>query len=197
MTKKLSLNNAGIFAIESLWSKKINKPFPSVGAIFNVIKDNIPNFDYTVLNCNTREELIHSLSLAKKNSKQFRTLYFGSHGHPFGLEISLSKKDYFSLDELAEFLGKDFNLWAIHFGACSVLDVDEEKIREFMDKTKVKMVTGYGLDVDWMESASFELLFFSYLTMYYDDIYKFQDLWYNRYSEISELNNFKWHLRGR
>lgn len=193
----LKLKNSGVFVMESVWSNKINKPFPSVDTVFNVIKSNTPYFDYTVLNCNTREELIHSLDLAKSNSKQFRVLYFASHGHPYGIELSHSTGDTISLNELGDILGDRFNLWAIHFGSCSVLDVKDKLIWDFMDKTKVKMLTGYGIDVDWMESASFELLFFSYLTQYYENLDSFKELWYNRYSELSSTNSFKWFLKGK
>lgn len=191
----LRLKNSGVFAVESLWYNQITRPYPSVDPLFKVIKDNVGAFNYTVLNCNTREELMHSLELAKRNSSQFRTLYFASHGHPYGLQISQSTKERVSLDELAKLLKTDFSLWAIHFGACSVLDVEETMVRKFMDKTKVRMVTGYGTDVDWMESASLELLFFSHLTQYYDDLDSFRELWYNRYNQFSEINKFRWHLK--
>jgi hypothetical protein len=194
--KTIQLKNSGIFAIESIWSEKVDRPFPSVGSVFNVIKENAKDFNYTVLNCNTREELFHSLELAKSNSSKFRTLYFASHGHPYGISLSYSNKDKISLDELAEALGTDFSLWTIHFGSCSVLNVKDSLIKKFMDRTKIKMLTGYGVDVDWMESASFELLFFSYLTYNYSDLAKFRSVWYNRYSNLSDINQFKWYLKG-
>jgi hypothetical protein len=192
----LKLRNPGIFAMESIWSDKVDRPFPSVDSVLNVLKGNTVLFNYTVLNCNTREELFHSLKLAKKNSKQFRTLYFASHGHPYGLSISRSSKERIELDELAEVLCTDFSLWAVHFGSCSVLNVKESLIKDFMDKTKIRMITGYAEDVDWMESSSFELLFFSYLTQHYDDLDSFKKMWYNKYSEFSNTVSFKWYLKG-
>jgi len=47
----------------------------------------------------------------------------------------------------------------IHFGSCSVLKYDKDKIRDFMDKTGAAVVTGYTKDVDWIESAAFEMTY--------------------------------------
>lgn len=192
----IGIKNSGVFAIESLWSSNLNEQRQSIEQVLYLLKCGLGDFNYAVLNCNTIEELEHSLDIAKQNSSKFRVLYFGSHGEPYSLNISLSNKTFVSLDKLAEMMGTRFGRWAVHFGSCSTLKADHEHIKRFMDRTKVKMLTGYTKDVDWMESSAFEVLFFSYLYEGYTDLDKFRKLWYNKFPELSNLNGFSWYLKG-
>jgi len=192
----LSLRNPNIFSMESIWSAQVKKPTPSVEQMFSLLKTNLYTFEYSNLNSNTFEELEHSLNLAKRNVRNFGTLYFASHGQKGSLGVSFSTQEVITMEELAELMGYRFKSWAVHFASCSTLNTDPETIKAFMNKTGIPMLTGYTKDVDWLESTSLELLFFYYLQSYYEDLANFREVWYNRYEQLSNQNGFKWILKG-
>jgi hypothetical protein len=53
-----------------------------------------------------------------------------------------------------------------HIGSCSALRCASERIETFLESTRVAAVTEYERQVDWMESAAFELLYYSTWTGY-------------------------------
>ena len=46
----------------------------------------------------------------------------------------------------------------IFFDSCSTIDISDKKIQTFLDSTKARAVVGFTKEVDWLESAAFELL---------------------------------------
>lgn len=196
---RAKLRNPNIFALESIWSNRIVYPYPTVNNILATIQSNSAHFQYTVLNSNTVQEVEHSLEVAKKSVKNFGILYFASHGKKDGIiTLSHRKKTFMSLDYLADLLGTRFKSWAVHFGACSVLETEPQMIRYFMDTTGVQMLSGYTKDVYWIESTALELLFFHTLTdpAYYKHLHKYREEWFDTYSFLSEKNGFEIYLKG-
>ncbi|MHB9145728.1 MAG: DUF6642 family protein [Symbiobacteriia bacterium] len=107
--------------------------------------------------CNTDEEFRYHLGkIARLPS--FEILYLAFHGEP-GRIMSYGPLEV-SLEDLAEIMGQRFCGRIVHFGSCATLDVDEDRIREFLDATGVAAVTGFDSNVDWVESSAFELLMF-------------------------------------
>lgn len=88
----------------------------------------------------------------------FAILYLAFHGVP-GRIMSYGPLDI-SLEDLAGIMRRRFRGRIIHFGSCSTLDVDDSLIQHFIDVTGVAAVTGFGFDVDWVESSAFDLLMF-------------------------------------
>lgn len=46
----------------------------------------------------------------------------------------------------------------IYFGSCLTLVTDEARLKRFVKRTGASVVVGYREEIDWLESASFELL---------------------------------------
>jgi hypothetical protein len=112
--------------------------------------------------CATKEEFIYSLNRWKTKSfhKKYPLLYLAFHGERGIIKIG---KEEFSLDELAEILGQKCNNVVIYFGSCETLKLDNRLLQNFMEKTGIVALLGYKKEVDWLTSASFEIILLSFL----------------------------------
>ena len=54
----------------------------------------------------------------------------------------------------------------LYVGACSSFRVPKRQLQEFCQQTGAKAIAGYTADIDWFESAAFELLLFATLAKY-------------------------------
>jgi len=61
-----------------------------------------------------------------------------------------------------------FTDWIIHFGCCSTIRVEPDRLQQFVATTQVKMVMGYTKNIDWIESAAMDMLIFQALQQYVD-----------------------------
>ena len=110
-------------------------------------------------------------------------LYLAFHGAP-GL-IALDG-DELSLEQLAHVMGTGFKGRVLHFGSCGTIKVNAERMATFLEQTGVAMVIGYQNNIDWVESASLDLLLFQWLQRYV----RLDSLWTafeKRYSGLVKL----------
>lgn len=112
----------------------------------------------------TVAELEHYASKwTHKRYDSYRLVYLAFHGTPGALQLSERPID---LEELARRLGKTCGGRIVHFASCSVISVSEQDLAAFKKQTGARTVSGYGTDVDWLESCAFELLLISVLASY-------------------------------
>ena len=79
----------------------------------------------------------------------------------------------------------------LHFGSCSTLATDhEDEIKQFLKQTKIKAVCGYRNDVDWLESAAFEVLLIDALA-YYLRVDAVSNYLWKEYPNLCERLQFK------
>ena len=79
----------------------------------------------------------------------------------------------------------------LHFSSCSTLDIDQEgEIKQFLKRTKVKAVCGYRNDVDWLESAAFEVLLIEALA-YYRRVDAVSNYLWREYPNLCDRLQFK------
>ena len=155
-------HRANIACLESLWNAELENRL-SVTPILDLVS-RINRTRYTHLTCNTREELAHNLGKLGRG-RGYRLLYFSLHGKPGEIVLDAGRAD---LESLAGMMGTRFAGWAVHFGCCSTIAVPPRRIRNFMDATRVAMVSGYGKDVNWVATAALDLIFFDWFQYYGD-----------------------------
>ena len=63
-----------------------------------------------------------------------------------------------TLDDLAERLEDRCNGRVIHFSSCGTAGAHGRALRRFLARTNALAVCGYKEDVDWLESAAFDML---------------------------------------
>ena len=158
-----------IACLESLWNHDIENRLTVVPILELVTK--VDHLKFIYLTCNTSEELHYNLRKLKRKRK-YGILYLSFHGRPG--EIVLDEKPI-DLETLAEQMGRGFTDWVVHFGTCATINVEKQRIIEFINETNVSLVLGYKIDVPWIESAALDILLFDWLQSYKD----MRSFWFN------------------
>jgi len=145
----------GIFCLEGEWSINLAERIsvePSLELLERLKVAKYLHRDYA-----TKGELEYYLSRHRQaRYSSYKVLFFAAHGAP-GC-ISLDRRESVRLDELAAMIGPSCDGKVIYFGSCSILKVLDEQITEFAKQTRARAIVGYRKDVDWLDSAAFEIV---------------------------------------
>lgn len=151
----------GVLSIEGEWDKDRPADRQSVRPLLSVLEaqGDIESFHRDAA---TRAELYHLLDrwTSEARYRNFRFLYLSFHGAP-GL-VALSDGDV-TLGRLATRLEGKCHGRVIHFGSCESLNVSTRRLASFRETTGAALVSGYRGAVDWVESASLDMMLVSYL----------------------------------
>ena len=150
-----------IYCIEGHWDFGKREVEPSVEPILQMLRT-MGQWNYARRDCATIEEMNYFLECEWSRCKQGSILYFASHGDPG--QILLSVDQPLGLDTLLT--NADCANCLVHFGGCKVLEVEENRIREFVKRTGAMGVSGYTEDVGWLDTKwppalALELMLFS------------------------------------
>lgn len=156
------MEKPGIWVAEGYWSSSVTDG-RTVRPMMAMLEANDVAFSVH-RQINDIQDLVNSLTdVGKREHAQYSIVYIACHGSSGAVAYG---EESISLAELADALPDGIlDSKLVHFGSCSVLD-DEESIKTFQRSTGVRGITGYTLDVGWIESAAFELLMFQTLTRY-------------------------------
>ena len=112
-------------------------------------------------NVNTVEELdYHIAGMTHRRRRRYEVLYLAFHGSATGIDLGSSTV---SLTDLADKLRHQDSGFVVYFASCGVLDAEPTALKTFCRESGAKAIAGYTRDVDWIESAAFELLMLSSL----------------------------------
>lgn len=114
---------------------------------------------------NDRDDLVRQLRRwSQAQHEAYRIGYIALHGSPATVHIGRYVVRLLDMAEQLEPAAlKDK---CLHFGSCSVLNLDDDKQQELRRALGVKVLTGFTKDVDWFESMAFELLLFEALARF-------------------------------
>ena len=170
----------GVFCIEGFWYGD-HRDSTSVYPILDLVK-RFSKMPFLHHRCATKEEFIFCIKRWKTKSfhRNYPLLYLAFHGETE--RICINSKESVTLDELAEHLGDKCNRVVIYFGSCSTVKTDRRRLQKFMEATKSVAVLGYKQQVDWLQSAAFEIQLLSHLQQHpfdskgvlkiYDEVYR-------------------------
>jgi len=189
---KISKNNGSknIACLEGLWDDNLEERLTAAALLDLAAK--ISEVKFTLLSCNTREEFefnIAKLSISRIK-KNYGVLYLVFHGEPG--RISLSDEVPLSLEELADIMGDRFKGWVVHFSSCSTLAIKENRLKDFIRKTKVSLVIGYTKNMSWSECMAMDLLLFENIANHKRlwDMKKFVG---SRYGELVKMTGLRFY----
>lgn len=150
----------GIFCLEGFWYGD-HRDKTSVFPILDLANRNI-GLPYLYHRCGTIEEFKFSIQRWKRKDfhNKYPLLYLGFHGEIGKIHIG---NDSITIDELAEMLGDKCEKVVIYFGSCETMNIDKRLLLGFMEKTKSLAMLGYKKEVDWLQSASFDILLLHHL----------------------------------
>ncbi len=162
--KRIGEHPKNIASLESLWYGDIEDSL-NVGPILEIVA-RMHGLKTVHLTCNTRNEFVNNLRLVKRRPG-YGIVYLAFHGRP--ATIIFADDSLMTLEDLSHYMGKGFTDWVIHFGACGTVDTEPSRLSEFIQQTGISMVSGYtNKYVDWIESASMDLLFLQLLQHHSD-----------------------------
>ena len=193
----------GVFCLEGFWFGD-HRDKITVYPILD-LAHTYYNMPFLHHRCGTREEFEYSISRWKTKAfhKKYPLLYLAFHGRNGKVFVG---KDEISLEELEEMLGDKCEGVVIYFGSCETLHVDRRRLMRFLKNTKALAVLGFRQEVDWLVSASFDILLLYYLQQHpYDSqgIEKInKDILLNCKSQVKRLDfrlvsNETWHFPRR
>ena len=94
--------------------------------------------------------------------KNYPILYLGFHG--WGSEddndayVEIGDGSRVTLEQLEQWINGRCNGRIVHFGSCGVMGSHGNRLNRFVRKTQALAVCGYREEVDWVQSAAFEML---------------------------------------
>ena len=159
-----TFKHKGIFCLEGGWEKDL-RGRTTVGPVLELLEtSHYPSIRSIHRNVATRGELKHLLQeWALKKYDHYPILYLGFHGDPGILFLRGGQRNPVELDWLAECLAGRCRGRIVHFGSCGTLNLHGNRLNHFLRVTRALAVSGYRTDVDWIQSAAFELVLLSAL----------------------------------
>ena len=117
------------------------------------------NAPYRHYDVGTREEFDFYLKKWRGTTfNDFPILYLSLHGAPGELHVGEGRDKSLSFDDLAERLEGGCRGRVVHFGSCGTVDVHGRELKKFLSRTGALAVCGFRQEVDWLESAAFDML---------------------------------------
>ena len=144
---------ARLFCLEGEWDDAIDDR-QSVLPILEVLeRQDVLRFVHR--NAHSTVEFEHHLGRWAEHGPSFDLIYLAFHGSADGLVLSEGQE--VSLARLGTLMRGLAKGAVIHFSSCSVLDRADEDLASFMRATGARAICGYTKDVDWIDSAAFDL----------------------------------------
>jgi len=144
----------GVICIETEWqiTTQRNKRSINTEPLMNFLQklDDVPCIYRRVA---TRDELKYYLKkFHNKEFENYKIFYFSFHGdtHEIALE---GEKENLSLMELGDMADGLFEGKFVHFSSCRTLLGSDENLKDFVEGTRAKLVSGYTRSVDTFYSA--------------------------------------------
>lgn len=149
----------GIFCLEGDWDADLRKE-ASVEPILELLA-RLERADYIHRNASIRAQLDHYLlEWTKRRYKNYPVLYLAFHGDESRIELGAGS---ITLNELGNTLAGRCEGRAIHFASCLTMEASDSDLMRFIRRTGARAVTGYQTEVEWLDSAAFEVVMFDQL----------------------------------
>ncbi|MFD6752503.1 MULTISPECIES: DUF6642 family protein [Micromonospora] len=145
----------GVFCVEGEWQRDLRNRW-SVLPTLEMLQ-RLDSLKYIHKSAVTRDQLKHYLDQwSMHRYASYEVGFFALHGAPS--ELWLSDSQSTSLGEVAGWVAGRWKGKRIYIGACSVLRGSDRQLSDFLKRTGASMVCGFTRQVDWIESAAFEMI---------------------------------------
>ena len=149
----------GIFAIEANWQDGTE---PSAKPMLSVVSG-YHNAELVHRVADTRDKFLNHLRRWDERDQRFCFAHLWFHGFAGGVSVG---DDDISLDHILDAYREHPYSWGncvMHFGACSVMATPTPDLRQFLKQTELSAISGYEVDVDWIEPLAFESMYLDVL----------------------------------
>lgn len=144
----------GIFCIEGEWGNSLHDE-RSVRPLLDVVHRQ-EDVDFLHRRVSTIEEFEALVARwQQRQYSRYKVGYFAFHGSPGVIWIGRKRID---LERLGELMAGKAHGKTLYFGSCKTVQVPNSRLDEFKRITGARVVAGFTRNVDWLESAAFDLL---------------------------------------
>lgn len=156
----------GVYCLEiGEWFGSMKKRH-SVEPILQLLQQSPLQVPYIHRDIATEPELrFYMRKWAQGRHRDYPILYLAFHGSPGCIHLSKENGRALevSTEDLFQLLSTRCQRRVIHFGACSVLNIHGHTANRYLRESGAVAISGYGVDVDWVNSSIFELLYLTEL----------------------------------
>jgi len=151
-----------IFCLETEWEQSVSDmKYESQAKPMLEFLNNSNGIEFAFRQVATKSDFDYYISHLKRASyKEYTIVYLCFHGESCRIVFADSGKyggeRHYDIIKFAEANNNVFDGKIVHFGCCSTLKMNEQKIKEFKKLTGASMVTGYEKSVEMTESFIFE-----------------------------------------
>ena len=151
----------GIFCLEGEWNEILSMP-SSVEPVLEILnKSSEKSVPYIRRDIGTMAEFRYYVDKwLQAGYSKYPILYLAFHGEKGRILVGDRRKpeSKVTLSVLQRLLTKQCNGKVIYFGACDTLNTEDRKLHRFLKRTDALAICGYTKPVDWIRSASFDML---------------------------------------
>lgn len=154
----------GIFCLEGEWEADMRRRV-SVEPLLELL-EGLKRVRYIHRDVATVEEFDYLVGQwQKRRYDDFRVLYLAMHGSAGSVRLG---RDSLDLHSLGERLAGLCDQSVVYFGSCLTMDAEDADLRAFVKKTGARAAVGYSTEIDWVKSASFEVVLLDQLVTHID-----------------------------
>lgn len=158
----MAVKRHGVFGLEGEWVSEDLTDRTSVLPLLELlsgrtVRERDVQFEFVHRRVATRSEMDFYLNeWAKTTYRPYLFGYFAFHGLPG--QLLLAYDEPYSLEEVAAQLDGACDACVLHFAGCGIVDIDTERLANFVRRTNARAICGYREPVDWVESAALDLI---------------------------------------
>lgn len=187
----LNISMGKIFCLETEWNQTVHdlKFKPSALSLLEFLENSagIPFIHRAVATEQDFNFYIEHLSY--ESYKAYDLVYLCFHGE--NANIAFADKSKLNIIDFAREHRNIFTGKNVHFGSCSTLAMKEEELKEFKKESGARMVTGYAVDVEFINSFVFELWLLNAISTHHNSAGKrIYDLAYKQMGYYAEEFKF-------
>ena len=147
-----------IFCLEGDWEESVHSR-ESVLPLLELL-ERLNEAEFYHRDVTTTEELAYYLTKLRRLSRtSFPVLYLACHGFEENGELKINLGDAtLSLDDVGHLLEGKLAGRILYFGSSLVGSASDDALQHLAKVTGARAIVGYETEVDWLESASFDLL---------------------------------------
>ncbi len=144
----------GVFCIEGEWGPSL-KDERSVRPLLEIVQREA-GVDFVYRRVSTREELASLINRWRQNQyARYSVGYFAFHGSLGRIWVG---RKWVELEELGKMLAGSARGRTLYFGSCKTIQVPDQRLEDFKRISGARVVAGFTKEVDWLESAAFDML---------------------------------------
>ena len=176
----------GIFCIEGEWEPDLRKRDSVLPVLELLERLGMIKWIHRDV-ASVSEARIYLEKWSQKRYDDYVVLYLATHGDKG--KLKWGPHESMTLGELADVLGDIAESCWIYLGSCLTL-FNESDVRKFVKQTGVEAILGYRKEVDWIESAAFDVILLSEMANFSGPPARFFKSLMSRHGEMAAMLKF-------